>query len=77
MNPRTTSLRLRELLTLHGPQPIDALTEALGIKRVRLHTLIHTQGGDIVRFDLTPECGRFARPIYGLRPSLTARSGLA
>lgn len=77
MNPRTTSLRLRALLTDKGPQAIHEITLALGIKRTRLHGLIHKQGTDIVRFDTTPECGRFARPVYGMRPSLTGSSRVA
>lgn len=60
----------RQLLAVlaEGPQAAEALTQRLGIKRTHLHTLIHKQGSKIVRFDLTPECGRSARPVYGLRP---------
>jgi hypothetical protein len=65
--------RIREALQ-DGPLAAEDLTERLGISRVRLHSLIHKSGSRIVRVDLTPECGRFARPVYAVRTALTVRS---
>ena len=76
MNPPVITAQLREALK-RRPMTADALIAELGVKRIKLHKLIHRLGTEVVRIDTTPTAGRHARPVYAWRqrvPPLTNHS---
>lgn len=49
-----------------GARSVEQLMD-LGLSRNKVHKVLHRLGGQVLRVDTNPNCGRTARPVYSRR----------